>query len=273
MAIDCSLKCSKGVLISFNLFFWMSGCVFLVLGIWVILDPTKTHIFHLTATDGVPLDFVLYLAYFLIVIGCVIIFGGFCGCCGSLYERRSLLIAYFVFLFLLLCAELAVAIVTLVYREEFLKGLEGRLMNRFKEHYGQDSNIFTQAIDQAQFRFNCCGILSDNDYATTKWKNESVGISNRSRVNVPVTCCILANPDVEESWQHPQAKDETACQDTEYERHRLARHKKGCLEDLKTWFKEDTMILIGLGIGIAFLHILGMIFSISLCRNLGDARR
>ncbi|KAJ4436894.1 hypothetical protein ANN_17026, partial [Periplaneta americana] len=246
--------------------FQMSGCVFLVLGIWVILDPTKTHIFHLTATDGVPLDLVLYLAYFLIVIGCVIIFGGFCGCCGSLYERRSLLIAYFVFLFLLLCAELAVAIVTLVYREEFLKGLEGRLMNRFKEHYGQDSNIFTQAIDQAQFRFNCCGILSDNDYATTKWKNESVGISNRSRVNVPVTCCILANPDVEESWQHPQAKDETACQDTEYERHRLARHKKGCLEDLKTWFKEDTMILIGLGIGIAFLHVSDYYFPI-FCSN------
>jgi hypothetical protein len=30
---------------------------------------------------------------------------------------------------------------------------------------------------------------------------------------------------------------------------------KGCLEDLEKWFKEDTTILIGLGIGIAFFHV------------------
>jgi hypothetical protein len=31
---------------------------------------------------------------------------------------------------------------------------------------------------------------------------------------------------VEESWQHPQPKDETACQDTEVNKNQLARHKK-----------------------------------------------
>jgi len=57
---------------------------------------------------------------------------------------------YFVFLFLLLCAELVVAVTTLVYREHFLTGLENRLMNRFKDDYGRDA-IFTQAVEQAQF--------------------------------------------------------------------------------------------------------------------------
>jgi hypothetical protein len=57
---------------------------------------------------------------------------------------------YFVFLFLLLCAELVVAVTTLVYREHFLTGLENRLMNRFKDGYGKDS-IFTQSVEQAQF--------------------------------------------------------------------------------------------------------------------------
>jgi hypothetical protein len=59
------------------------------------------------------------------------------------------------------------------------------------------------------FQFNCCGILSDADYINTKWRNESAGISNRSRINVPLTCCILANPDVSLCcvcvnvwWQH-----------------------------------------------------------------------
>jgi hypothetical protein len=58
---------------------------------------------------------------------------------------------YFVFLFLLLCAELVVAVTTLVYREHFLTGLENRLVNRFKDNYGKDSRVFTEAVDQAQY--------------------------------------------------------------------------------------------------------------------------
>jgi Fe-S oxidoreductase len=64
----------------------------LVVGIWIILDPTKTHLFHLTSTDDVAPDFLQYLAYVLVAIGCLIVLVGFCGCCGSLYERRRLLI-------------------------------------------------------------------------------------------------------------------------------------------------------------------------------------
>jgi len=30
---------------------------------------------------------------------------------------------------------------------------------------------------------------------------------------------------------------------------------QGCLEDIEKWFKEDTAILIGLGIGVAFFHV------------------
>lgn len=234
------------------------------------LDPTKAHLFHLTVTEDVPPDLLHCLAYFVVATGCVIIVVGFCGCCGSLYERRNVLITYFVFLFLLLCAELVVAVTTLVYREHFLTGLENRLMNRFKDDYGRDA-IFTQAVEQAQFTYNCCGVLSDADYINTKWQNESMGTSARSRINVPPTCCILANTDVEEPWQNPQPKDETACQNSEVVKHKPARHKEGCLEDVVKWFKEDTTLLIGLGIGIAFLHMFGMIFSIILCRNLGDS--
>jgi hypothetical protein len=70
----------------------LSGGVFLVVGIWIILDPTKTHLFHLTATEDVAADLLQYLGYCLVAIGCVIFVVGFCGCCGSLYERRCVLI-------------------------------------------------------------------------------------------------------------------------------------------------------------------------------------
>jgi hypothetical protein len=66
-------------------------------------------------------------------------------------DDECVLFQYFVFLFLLLCAELSVAVATLIYREEFLTGLENRLLNRFKTLYGRDSSDITQAIDQAQY--------------------------------------------------------------------------------------------------------------------------
>jgi len=37
-------------------------------------------------------DLLHCLAYFVVATGCVIIVVGFCGCCGSLYERRNVLI-------------------------------------------------------------------------------------------------------------------------------------------------------------------------------------
>jgi hypothetical protein len=64
---------------------------------------------------------------------------------------KCILFQYFMFLFLLLCAELSVSVATLIYREDFLTGLENRLLNRFKNLYGRDVSVFTQAIDQAQY--------------------------------------------------------------------------------------------------------------------------
>jgi hypothetical protein len=37
-------------------------------------------------------DLLHCLAYFVVATGCVIIVVGFFGCCGSLYERRNVLI-------------------------------------------------------------------------------------------------------------------------------------------------------------------------------------
>jgi hypothetical protein len=44
---------------------------------------------------------------------------------------------------------------------------------------------------------------------------------------------------VEESWQHPQPKDETACQDSEVNKNQLARHKMVCFMSLVTSFCFD----------------------------------
>nr|CAD7259600.1 unnamed protein product [Timema shepardi] len=197
MAISCGAKCAKAFLIIFNLIYWVAGCALLVMGAWVFLDPTKNFLFQLVTTEGVSSNAAYYVAYLLITLGCLVVLVGFFGCCGALQESKCMLVLYFMFLFLMLIAEVAVAIVTLVYREQFLVGLQTRLNHQLNEKYGRnsvDNQLFTESVDLAQYKFNCCGISGDSDYNATKWRLDGQG-SNGSR-NVPLTCCTLANLDV-----------------------------------------------------------------------------
>lgn len=285
--MECKPRCAKGALVSFNLLFWVSGCLLLVLGAWTFLEPAKLHLFGLIVTPGVPRDIVHYAAYALLALGGSVVVVGFFGCCGAIQGSRHMMVVYFVFLFLLLCLELAVAVVTLIYRHQFLGGMEERLLQQLIKRYGHDStnnNAFTESIDVAQFQFHCCGIRGDADYMLTKWKNDSIVSTNNKR-NVPLTCCIVTNGEnansgsplsvvsrvfsgtVEEPWQHPTPLDEKACQDNEAA---VARHKRGCFKELEVWFRGESTILISIGIGTAAFQIVGMVFSICLCRKLGE---
>ncbi|EEB19569.1 hypothetical protein Phum_PHUM580380 [Pediculus humanus corporis] len=75
---------------------------------------------------------------------------------------------------------------------------------------------------------------------------------------------------VEEPWQNPNVKDDLSCQDSNEKIHKTARNKQGCIRDIEIWFKKETAILITVGISSAALQLIGMFFSICLCRNLSD---
>lgn len=71
------------------------------------------------------------------------------------------------FLLLLVVAELGVAVLASVFREEFLEGLEGRLGDQLATKYGidienhyQSNNIahkdFTTSVDFTQYRVSRC---------------------------------------------------------------------------------------------------------------------
>lgn len=73
------------------------------------------------------------------------------------------LLQYVAFLFVLVHAEIGVAVLTLIFREEFLVGLDERLTDQLTNKYGldimnhyQSNNIankdFTTAVDFAQYR-------------------------------------------------------------------------------------------------------------------------
>ncbi|KAE8741371.1 hypothetical protein FOCC_FOCC013070 [Frankliniella occidentalis] len=280
MAVGCGTKCAKSILISFNMLFWLSGGTLIVLGAWVFLDPAKAHLFHLVSATQAKRDVIYYLAYVLLGIGGSILLIGFLGCCGALHERRCMIGTYVMFLIVLIVGEMGVAVLTFVFREEFLEGLDTRLSSELIEKYGMDienhylsNNVankdFTTSVDFAQYRFNCCGMRNDSDYLETQWWKQSRSKDSRPR-NVPLTCCVLANTDTEEAWQSPLPKQEQSCQDDNPRVHERLRYKQGCLLELVLWFRRESAVLVATCSSIAGLQLLGIVLSICLCRNIAE---
>ncbi|GAB6021239.1 Tetraspanin-18 [Chamberlinius hualienensis] len=261
MAVGCGAKCAKALLIIFNLIFWLSGCALLALGIWILIDNDRENLFNLITVEN-EWAIMKYLAYGLVGIGGFILIVGFFGCCGALQESKCLLVTYFIFLFVVLGAELAVGIFAVIYREQLLSNLGDQLTKRLQTYYHMDSTPgLTTAIDFSQYHFDCCGIRNANEYKNSSWARER----DIGDAKVPKTCCVLSNNGTD-AWINASPKNDTLCQDGNVK----FMHQKGCLDSIEEWIKKESALLIGVGLGVAGLEIFGMIFAICLCRNLGE---
>ena len=75
----------------FNTVFWFSGLLLFCLGIFVLVEDERALQYKLfTQTSSYALQ--QYLALVFIGIGASIFVIGFCGCCGSLMDSKSLLL-------------------------------------------------------------------------------------------------------------------------------------------------------------------------------------
>jgi len=264
MAVGCGAKCAKALLIVFNLIFWLSGCALLALGIWILVDNDKDALFNLIAKDG-DMALMKYLAYGLVAIGGFVLIVGFVGCCGALQESKCLLGTYFAFLFVVLGAELTVGILAVIYRVQLLENLGEQLTTKLQHNYGRpEHEHLTRAIDYAQFKFNCCGIHNSAEYSNSTWIKSDH--KSGTTTAVPKTCCVLSNNSTYDAFINPDPVNESDCQQDKND----FRHKIGCQESIEQWVKNESALLIGVGLGIASLEIFGMIFAICLCRSIGE---
>lgn len=257
MGLSCGAKCAKGLLVAFNLLFWVSGCFLLAVGIFMLVDKEKTTLFHLFLTPGLSYALSQYLAWALVAIGALVFLVGFCGCCGAIRENRGLLVTYFIFLFLIMGAELAVGILSVIFQDKTLARLED-LSTLLKDEYGISGQT-TEAIDFAQTKFNCCGIFGPEDYEESAWKIQDLGKGDQ----VSKTCCLLSNDD----HLDPRPLNGTWCQSEKPAENVLFRHYEGCLLKLEEFVKNTSIIFVAVGCGVAALEIFGMVFAMCLCKE------
>ncbi|XP_043271316.1 leukocyte surface antigen CD53-like [Venturia canescens] len=285
------MKYWKIAVFLFNLCIWLTGCMVLVVGVWLLLDPSNGYLFNLFVENTTPHETIYLVSYSILGLGSVVLTVGFFGCQASLRGNQCILAIYMTMLIILIAAELAVVSVGSFMSVRTTSGLEGRLLNRLAEHYGHDSTsdiAFSHSLDFAQYKFNCCGIYGDGDYNQTAWWRD--GQYSGTKRHVPLTCCVLKNPEVknagspmsvvsrvfhkdnEKPWLHPQPRDEAACQVLELEAQEGYRHKEGCLDKATNWLRAESLKLIVIGLFVAGIQTAGVLCSAMLCRRIREVQ-
>ncbi|XP_067205285.1 tetraspanin-2-like isoform X2 [Linepithema humile] len=242
------MKYLKVTLFTFNALIWLAGCALLALGAWLLVDPSKDHIFNLFTSDIESHKFIYVVSCTLLGFGSIVLSMGFFGCRAALRGNQCTLVSYMGMMVTLIIGELSTVALGGFVTFRVLSSLEERLTSKLAVDYGHDpsSDIpFSHSLDFAQY----------------KNKNTGSPMSVVSRV---------FHKDNEKPWLRPQPKDESACQVKDEEGHEGYRHKEGCLAKVTNWFQCESFTLVFLGMALAGIQTFGIITSAFLCRTVRD---
>ncbi|KAL3269813.1 hypothetical protein HHI36_008871 [Cryptolaemus montrouzieri] len=223
----CELSVIKYILFVFNLIFAVSGVGLIVAGACVLSDVGEFSHFIEGRLLTPPVV--------LIIVGCIVFLVASLGCYGAIRESYTMLMAYAVCLLIILIAELSIGIAAAVYKGDF----DVTMKNIMKEslHSYNESRADKLAWDNIQSKLKCCGVTGPIDWPP------------KTR---PLSCCH----NIREGTPPPQ---DFHCQDAVPGDEIL--YKNGCLDGLKMKAESSANVLMGVGIGIAFVEVIGILLA------------
>ncbi|KAG6928279.1 tetraspanin 1 [Chelydra serpentina] len=223
----------KVMMILFNLAIFLGGGTLLGVGIWVAVDGGSfSSIFGSTST----LQFV-NVSYFLIVIGAILLVLGFLGCCGAQKESKCLLIMFFSIVLIIFIAEIAAAVVALVYTSLAESILETTVTPTLKNQYGKVPEV-TQIWNVTMKEVKCCGLNNYTDFTDSYYYKE------HGNTYPPFCCTSISDP----------------C-------NAAAAHTsdiQGCFQQLLSDIRKNAGVVGGVAAGICALEIAAMVVSMYL---------
>jgi len=161
MVWGCAANTVKCLVIFFNFLAFISGLALLVAGVVFLVSSDALAGFFKVLTDngitisGVDIKAVLYIA---IIVGGILMLLGFLGCCGALCENSCLLSTFAVIMVIMLCVQVAGAVVALVYKDK----AQEIITTPMQKSYDQAStNIdLCNSWPNIQKTFKCCGVTN-----------------------------------------------------------------------------------------------------------------
>ncbi|KAG9464778.1 tetraspanin-1 isoform X3 [Eleutherodactylus coqui] len=230
--------CIKVLMILFNLAIFLAGGTLLGVGIWVSVDSGSFLKVFGVLPHGVASQLV-NVGYFLIAIGLLLLILGFLGCCGAQKESKCLLLTFFSIVLIIFIAEIAGAVVVLVYSPVIESILSSVLVPVLQKDFGRDEQV-TRIWNATMTELNCCGVNGYGDF------NNSAFVSSNNG-HYPRPCCDSG----------------AACTQQTAD----ASHVKGCFRQILDLIKSKAAIVGGVAAGICALELAAMIVSMYLyCR-------
>uniref|UniRef100_A0A2C9KTG3 Tetraspanin n=1 Tax=Biomphalaria glabrata TaxID=6526 RepID=A0A2C9KTG3_BIOGL len=226
--VEGGMKCVKYLLFVFNLIFVIAGIGLIAAGAYVKVKLDQYYDFFGSDYVGPGI--------LLIIVGVIIFLLAFFGCCGAIKENYCLTMTFAVFLGIIFVLEIAAGIAGFVLRDDIDREIDD-ILTKTLPKYNNSSGI-RKTWDSLQDEFHCCG--PDN---YTQWK--SMGIFSGG--NLPASCC----------------KDsKLACSTNDTSN----IYNEGCVSKFEDWLKDKVAIIGGVGIGLAFVQVVGILFACCLAR-------
>uniref|UniRef100_G3NTC5 Tetraspanin 34b n=1 Tax=Gasterosteus aculeatus aculeatus TaxID=481459 RepID=G3NTC5_GASAC len=223
----------------------LAGAAVLGVGIWVKVDSGSILAF-LGKIENAPagLSHVLNVGYLLIAVGALLLVIGFLGCCGAVRESSCMLLLFFIIVMVVFIAEVAGAVVILVFRplaEELLTKFGEVAAKNIHKDYGNNSDV-TGLWNATMSSLHCCGFYNSSDFVGSPYYNQH-------HHQYPPQCCL---PTVQ------------LCNQTIVDSDPMVT---GCFAKIKKLIEDNMAAIVGVALGIAALEICAMGVSMILyCR-------
>ncbi|KAI4794410.1 hypothetical protein KUCAC02_032085 [Chaenocephalus aceratus] len=233
MGVEGGMKCVKFLLFFFNFIFWLCGLALVVLGVLMQVNLHNTLNIKDPSASGAPIV--------VIIVGVVIFFIAFFGCCGAWRENYCMVTTFAVLVFMIIIIEVAAAIAGYVYRKKLSVVVEDSLADMIHE-YKNSTADFRKTVDKLQEDWKCCGSNSSMD-----WKGFGPGDKS-----VPDSCCVNVTQDCGVGVMTDTDKV----------------HQTGCHDALVKLLQDNLLWVIVGVLVIAALQVLGIVFACCLMRGI-----
>lgn len=230
-------------LIKYLLFFF--NFIFVITGLALIIVGALVHSYARTYLDFIGQSSIS-AAVLVIVLGVIVFFVAFFGCCGAIKENHCMVLTFSVLLFILFIMELAAGGAGYAFRNELPDIVHKGLRNAYNSWNSTRTDRAAQkGLDEIQNDFHCCGVEGVGDF----WNETEGGFPHyNDSVIALATCC-------------PDTK-----LDTNGTCHYVDAYKTGCVDGLLNFLKDKAAMVGGCAIGVAVIEILGVVFACVLAR-------
>lgn len=247
---SCSEAMMRLTVFILNIIFCLSGMLLFGLGIYTEIEYAIFQELTKDAYAVVPIV--------IIVLGLIVFILSFIGIMGILRKSKLLTGLYSALLIIACLAQIAFAI-GIAIKQELIEGQLDILAKQSINDWTQKGQI-AKSWDILQTDLKCCGVDGYND-----WSNETLSTSfikyatkNNATADYPVPdgCCIDSSPFCGLNYS---IKNGTHLNGTIY--------TDGCLKMTESWIKSHIPVTAGICVAIAFIQIIGIIFSCHLIRK------